>query len=285
MLCVLAVFIPSSSGRRGQGVVRAAGVGTAFPWSPHLSWPAAFVPVVAVRDHRAHRQDEIETANPPLGRQRRDLFTRTLWKKVVAARWLVTAVYLVAAVALILLVGGRLGTEIFPKVDAGQLQLRLRAPSGTRVETTEAIALEVLKLIENEVGKENVALTLGFVGVHAPTYPINLVYHWNGGSEEGVVQVQLKRGTPVRIDELKERLREKLSVAMPDVSFSFEPSDIVSRVMILGSPTPIEVAVSGPSLAANHAFAEKSRAQLEKIPALRDIQYGQSLDYRRWKWP
>ena len=235
--------------------------------------------VVAVRDHPAHPQDEIENVNPPLGRERRDLFSRTLWKKVVAARWLVTAVYLVAAVALILLVGGRLGTEIFPKVDAGQLQLRLRAPSGTRVETTEAIALEVLKLIENEVGKENVALTLGFVGVHAPTYPINLVYHWNGGSEEGVVQVQLKRGTPVRIDELKERLREKLSVAMPDVSFSFEPSDIVSRVMILGSPTPIEVAVSGPSLAANHAFAEKSRAQLEKIPALRDIQYGQSLDY------
>jgi len=50
-------------------------------------------------------------------------------------------------------------------------------------------------------------------------------------------------------------------------------------VMSLGSPTPIEVAVSGPNLAANQAFAEKIREKLEKIPALRDIQYGQSLDY------
>ncbi|MBI2948587.1 MAG: efflux RND transporter permease subunit, partial [Verrucomicrobia bacterium] len=200
-------------------------------------------------------------------------------RRVMPARWPVTAVYLIAAIALIKLVGDRLGTEIFPKVDAGQLLLRLRAPSGTRVETTEALALGALKLIEDEVGKENVAITLGFVGVHAPSYPINLVYHWNGGPEEGVVQVQLKRGAPVQIDELKERLREKLRKEMPDVSFSFEPSDIVSRVMSLGSPTPIEVAVSGPSLAANQAFAEKIREKLERIPALRDIQYGQSLDY------
>ena len=63
------------------------------------------------------------------------------------------------------------------------------------------------------------------------------------------------------------------------MSFSFEPSDIVSRVMSLGSPTPIEVAVSGPNLAANHAFAQTLRERLEQIPALRDVQFGQTLDY------
>src|SRR5712691_8128587 len=66
---------------------------------------------------------------------------------------------------------------------------------------------------------------------------------------------------------------------MPDVSFSFEPSDIVSRVMSLGSPTPIEVAVSGPNLAANREFAEKVKERLGKIRALRDVRLGQSLDY------
>ncbi len=197
----------------------------------------------------------------------------------VRLRWLVLLVYLGAVTAVLLFVGRGLGTEIFPKVDAGQLQLRLRAPTGTRVERTETIALETLDLIKGEVGAENVALTLGFIGVHAPSYPINLIYLWNGGSEEGVLQVQLKRGTPVRIDDLKERLRRKLAAQMPDVKFSFEPSDIVSRVMSFGSPTPIEVAVSGPNLAANRDYAEKVRAQLEKIPALRDLQFGQSLDY------
>jgi multidrug efflux pump subunit AcrB len=63
------------------------------------------------------------------------------------------------------------------------------------------------------------------------------------------------------------------------VSFSFEPSDIVSQVMSLGASTPIEVAVSGPNLAANREFATRVRERLAQIPALRDVQFGQSLDY------
>jgi multidrug efflux pump subunit AcrB len=66
---------------------------------------------------------------------------------------------------------------------------------------------------------------------------------------------------------------------MPEVGFSFEPSDIVSRVMSLGAPTPIEVAVSGPNLASNRAFAQTIKDRLQRIPHLRDVQFGQSLDY------
>src|SRR5438477_12018002 len=66
---------------------------------------------------------------------------------------------------------------------------------------------------------------------------------------------------------------------MQDVAFAFEPADVVSRVMTLNVAMPIEVAVSGPNLAANRAFAEKVKNKLEKIPALRDVQFGQSLDY------
>ena len=113
--------------------------------------------------------------------------------RVVRLRWLVFGVYLVLAALVIVFVGRQLGTEIFPRVDVGQLQVRLRAPAGSHVDRTEAIALEVLDLIKNEVGPTNVQITLGFVGVHASSYPINFIYLWNGGSEEGVVQVQLKR--------------------------------------------------------------------------------------------
>jgi multidrug efflux pump subunit AcrB len=63
------------------------------------------------------------------------------------------------------------------------------------------------------------------------------------------------------------------------VKFSFEPSDIVSRVMSFGAPTPIEIAVAGPNLAASREYAEKIRERLSKIGALRDIQFGQSLEY------
>ena len=65
------------------------------------------------------------------------------------------------------------------------------------------------------------------------------------------------RASGVAIEPLKSALRKVFAEQMPDVSFSFEPSDIVSQVMSLGSPTPIEVAVSGPNLAANREFADK----------------------------
>jgi multidrug efflux pump subunit AcrB len=141
------------------------------------------------------------------------------------------------------------------------------------------MALQALELIKREAGPDNVEITLGFVGVHAPSYPINLIYLWNGGSEEGVIQVQFKRGSRIAIEALKDRLRRVFAEALPDVSFSFEPSDIVSRVMSLGSATPIEVAVSGPNLAANREFAEKVKERLQHIKALRDVQFGQALDY------
>jgi multidrug efflux pump subunit AcrB len=281
MLCVLAVFIPSFF---MEGAAKALFVplslAVAFSMIASYLLASTFVPVMSVWMMRAPGPEEIEA-----GRKTSSGFGRFqesyagLSKSVVRVRWLVMIVYLVSTVLLIKFIGDRLGTEIFPKVDAGQLQLRLRAPTGTRVERTEAIALEVLKLIETEVGKENLDLTLGFVGVHAPSYPVNLVYQWNGGSEEGVLQLQLKRGASTGIDELKERLRKRLREQMPEVSFSFEPSDIVSRVMSFGSSTPIEVAVSGPNLVTNRVFAERIREKLEKIPALRDIQFGQSLDY------
>ncbi len=139
--------------------------------------------------------------------------------------------------------------------------------------------MHALDLIKQEVGPQNVQISLAFIGVHGANYPINLIYLWNGGPEEGVLQVQLKKGAPVQVEALKERLRKKFSAELPEVSFSFEPSDIVSRVMSLGAPTPIEVAVSGPNFAADRAFAETIREHLKQIPELRDLQFGQSLDY------
>jgi multidrug efflux pump subunit AcrB len=81
------------------------------------------------------------------------------------------------------------------------------------------------------------------------------------------------------MESLKERLRRRFAADMPDVGFSFEPSDIVGRVMSMGSSTPIEVAVTGPNIVDDRAFAEKIKAALQGLPQLRDVQFGQTLDY------
>jgi multidrug efflux pump subunit AcrB len=199
-----------------------------------------------------------------------------------------------------LFLGRELGMEIFPQVDAGQFQFRLRAPVGTRIEQTEDITREALDFIGKEVGRENVEISLGYLGVVGSSYPINSVYLWMGGPEESVMRVSLKRGV-VRVEDLKKKLREtlpahlrqwvtqkwiaegepadKVERQVKKLHLSFEPADIVNEVMSFGSPTPIEVVVSGPKMADNRAFAENLYGQLAAVPSLRDLQYGQSLDY------
>ena len=99
----------------------------------------------------------------------------------------------ITAGLIIWLVAGRLGVEIFPSVESGQMALRLRAPAGTKVENTEQIALRALELIKREVGSNNVAITMGLIGVHAPNYPVNLIHLWNGGMARCTPHTQLAR--------------------------------------------------------------------------------------------
>jgi multidrug efflux pump subunit AcrB len=277
MLCILAMFIPALfmvGAAKAMFLPLSLAVGFSMVASYLLS--STLVPILSVWVLRGHEQ---AVGGDGARESAFARFQRTytgLARGVVRWRWVVAAVYLVVAGAIIVFLGRALGTEIFPRVEAGQLQVRLRAPAGTQIDGTEAVALRALELIKQEAGAQNVRLTLGFLGVHGSSYPINFIYLWNGGPEEGVVQVQLNQGAPVRIEELKERLRRKFAEQMPEVSFSFEPSDIVSRVMSLGSPTPIEVAVSGLNLEASRAFAQTIKAKLQHLPALRDVQFGQS---------
>jgi len=187
--------------------------------------------------------------------------------------------YLVIVVAGVFLIGRAVGTDIFPTVDTGQFQLRLRAPTGTRVERTETMTLQALDAIRAEAGADNVAITLSFVGTQPPNYPINSIYLWSSGPQEAVLLVAMRPNSRVRLEELKERLRNKLPSILPGVSLSFEAGDIVSQIMNFGAPTPIEIAMNGPNLAANRSFAEKVMAEMQKVSALRDLQFGQPLDY------
>jgi multidrug efflux pump subunit AcrB len=280
MLCVLAVFVPAffmTGTAKAMFLPLALAVGFSMIASYLLA--STLVPILVV--WLGKRAPEPAAHESQTGRfeRFRERYAR-LMRRVVAARGRATAIYFALTILIVVLLGPRLGNEIFPQVDAGQLQIRLRAPAGTRVETTEKIALKVLDLIKDAAGgADKVDVTLGLVGVHPPNYPINLIYLWTSGSHEAILQVQFKPDSKLRIEPFKERLRARFAAELPDVSFSFEPSDIVSRVMSMGSSTPIEVAVTGPNLADDRSFADKVRDALQRMPQLRDVQYGQTLDY------
>jgi multidrug efflux pump subunit AcrB len=277
MLCILAVFISAffmQGAAHNLFLPLALAVGFAMVASYVLS--STLVPVLLIWVLRTRHGPH--AAGPSPFDRFRDRY-RDLSARVVRRRWIVVPAYLVAAGLIIVFVGGALGRAIFPTVDAGQFTLRMRAPAGTRIEETEKLANKALDIIRGEVGPANVEITLGFVGVQNAAYPINTIYLWTSGPEEAVLQVQLSPKAAIRVADLEERLRKKLSQELPRVRYSFEPSDIVNKVMSFGAPTPIEVAVSGPDLAKTRSFVQQLQTALVGVSSLRDLQITQELEY------
>ena len=275
MLCVIAVFIPSFF-MEGAGKALFVPTSLAVGFSMFASWLLSntLLPVMSIwllgKNYAAKEGFLFSLIKKSYG--------GIVWA-AVKARFIVAPAALGGVVLVTMSFYPFLGTEIFPKVDNGQVKLRVRAEPGTKLDKTEAIALKALDIMQDVVGRDKVSITMGLVGVHAPNYPINLIYEFNGGTDEAVVQLQMKQGTGTDLEAAKEKMRERLKKELPDARFSFEPADIVSRVMSFGANTPIEVAVSGPVLADNKAFADKIKTEMEKIKGLRDLQFTQTLDY------
>lgn len=275
MLCILAVFVSSffmQGAARAMFVPLSLAVGFAMISSFLLS--STFVPIMSVWLLRDKKTSSHATHSSRLQK-----FYESVLKKFVQARWLLVPAYLVACLAVIALLTPRLGRSVFPVVDAGQFRLRMRAIDGTHIEKSEALAKKALAIIGDELGEDNIELTLGYVGMIHSNFPVNAVYQWSRGPEEAILYVDLKDSLHLSDEILKERVRARLTQEMPDVRFSFEPSDIVNEVMSFGSPTPIEVVVSGADFNKNREFAALIQKELAAIPLLRDIQLGQSMDY------
>jgi multidrug efflux pump subunit AcrB len=108
---------------------------------------------------------------------------------------------------------------------------------------------------------------------------VNLIHLWTGGPHEAVMLMSLGPERKISTGELQELLRTKIDEIAPGAVVSFEAADLVNQVMSFGSPTPIEVAVAGPNMANNRQYADTLKAEMATIPTLRDLQFGQALDY------
>lgn len=276
MLCVLSVFVPSffmTGVAHALFVPLALAVGFAMAASYLLS--SSLVPVISTWILREHAGRATQTSR---FERFRESYERLL-RRILPRRRTVIIGYMAAAAVIIVFLGPVMGRELFPASGADQFQFRFRAPTGTRVVDTERMTRAVLQHIEQDAGPGNVQITLGYVGAQASSYPINTVFLWTSGPQEAFMRVALRPGAHIEMDRLKERLRQELPKQFPESYFSFQAGDIVSQIMNFGSPTPVEVAIRGPRLEQNRAFAEKVRQELSRIGALRDLQFEQPLDY------
>jgi len=191
----------------------------------------------------------------------------------------IVILYTLLTCGLIALLFKNIGRDVLPKVNAGQFQVRLRAPDGIRLERTEEKTISALHILEDLVGKENIAVTSAFVGQHPGQFSTSPIYLFMSGPQEAVLQVALKDSYKEKLDDLKERFRHQMKATMPDVRLSFEPIELTDKVLSQGSPTPIEVRITGRDKKINEQYANKVIDKLRQIDYLRDVQLAQPIKY------
>ncbi len=194
----------------------------------------------------------------------------------------------------ILLLGGSLlllrstGTELFPPVDAGQFQIMVRLPSGTRIENTEARLAEIEAVLVAEIGEadpwdperhpdSDLRMLISNIGV-LMDWPA--AYTPNTGPMDAFVLVQLK-GKPGRPGtfEYVERLRSKLSERFRDVEFSFDTGGMLTAALNQGEPAPIHLQVSGSNLETSHRIAGIIADRAASVEGVIDVRIAQRMDY------
>lgn len=192
-------------------------------------------------------------------------------------RW--TIIYLFVSVAIIGASFYFIGTDILPKANSRQFQLRIKATDGTRVERTEKITLDVLNLIKEVVGPDKLAISSAYVGNVPTSYGTSQIFVFNSGPHEAVIQVSLSEHYSGQIDELKENLRRRINKALPSLRLSFEPIELVDKIMSQGAATPIEINVAAKDIREAERFALKIMSNMNNISFLRDVQIAQPMNY------
>jgi multidrug efflux pump subunit AcrB len=282
VLSILAVFVPAffmTGIPRGMFLPLSLAVGFSMIAAFLLS--QTFVPVLSnwlLKDHQ-HQEPKKKKKEGPSRFEKLEVWFQALLGKMMKRRGLIITSYVIVAFGIVAIGMMTIGTDILPKVNSGQFQMRLKAPVGTRLENTEAIMLKAQQSIYDIVGRQNVEIISSFAGSHPSTYPTIPIIFFMSGSDQAIMQVALNPNYKIDLDDLKEMIRHRLHQQMPEVSVTFEPIDLTDKIMSQGSTTPIEVAVTGKNLDQSQAYANKVIAGLKNVPFLRDVQQKEALKY------
>ncbi|MFS0758365.1 efflux RND transporter permease subunit [Noviherbaspirillum sp. 1P10PC] len=170
-----------------------------------------------------------------------------------------------------------LGRDFFPTVDAGQIRLHMRAPTGTRIEETALLADRVEAAIREIIPADQLDTILDNLGV--PNSGINLSYSNAGtiGAMDGEILLSLHEGHRPTTEFIS-RLRAELPRRFPGVEFFFQPADIITQILNFGLPAAIDVQLSGNNIAGNAALAGELAKAIRKIPGAVDVHVHQKLD-------
>ncbi len=170
------------------------------------------------------------------------------------------------------------GRDFFPRVDAGQIKLHLRAPAGSRLEETERIAAETEAIIRRIIPEDEVGSVISNIGLTSERY--NFIFTDNAatGSADAELLISLTDERSRPTDDYIRQLRENLREEMPEITYFFLAADIVSQILNFGLTSPIDIQVSGFDRANNLRIAREMVERVSQIPGAVDVHLHQLLD-------
>src|SRR5437867_6873687 len=133
-------------------------------------------------------------------------------------RWLLlagTAVLFAGSMLLFKFVG----TELFPQTDVGQFMIRMRGPTGLRVERTDELIAKVEDVLRGVIPDGERQMLISNIGI---LYDWPAAYTPNSGSGDAFILVQLARHHRRSSFEYVNELRDKLPREFPGVEFNFD---------------------------------------------------------------
>jgi multidrug efflux pump subunit AcrB len=175
-----------------------------------------------------------------------------------------------------------LGQNFFPSVDAGQIDMHVRVPTGTRIEETAAQFDGIEQAIRNTIPPAQTGDIVDNIGL--PFSGLNLAFQNTGtiGPQDGDIYVSLKEGHQPTAMFVK-RLRQVLPEKFPGTTFAFLPADIISQILNFGAPAPIDVQITGPDQAADQTYIDDVLRRMRKISGLVDVRLQQANNYPEFK--
>jgi multidrug efflux pump subunit AcrB len=169
-----------------------------------------------------------------------------------------------------------IGVSFFPRTDAGQFVINVKAPTGTRIDVTENYIKQVEGIVRQVVPPSDLNTIVSNIGVMSD---LSSLFTPNSGMHTAFVQVGLKEDHKVGSYVYMARVRERVARELPELRTFFQSGGLVDSVLNQGAPAPIDVQVSGADLQTDDRIAEDLARQFRALPGVSDVYVPQDMDY------
>lgn len=284
LFCILAVLIPSFM---MTGIPRdmfmPLSMAVAFAMIASFVASQTFVPIMAnwMMRPELFKHHQVSLHKKKLSRfarfkRRYLLFIRYGQQRMVKITFVYALLVIVMVSAGVLLIG----TDIMPASNSGDIQLRMVSKEGSRLEKTEAYLEELTSIITRKLPDGAIKISSAFVGLQPSATAINPIFLFTSGTHEAVLQVSIdQKKFKGSVASLKEEIRKEVLQKIPDVKITFEPMELVEKIMSQGAMTPVQIKVAAGQLAGAEKFASKIETELKKVSFLRDVRIAEPLHY------